>query len=92
MAGITQGAECGDLSKATGRVLEIAAAMDAIVIGPGLGRSEKTQDFVLDVVARCGSTIAKILSDAGVEPAPERSRYRTWSQFLKRHWSTLLCV
>ncbi|MEO8499685.1 MAG: NAD(P)H-hydrate dehydratase, partial [Vicinamibacteria bacterium] len=36
------------------RVLEIAVSMDAIVIGPGLGRSEKTQDFVIDVVARCG--------------------------------------
>lgn len=49
-----EGAECGDQPKAAARVLEIAASMDAIVIGPGLGRSEKTQDFVLDVVARCG--------------------------------------
>ena len=47
-------AECGEAPKAAARVLEIAASMDAIVIGPGLGRSEKTQDFVLDVVARCG--------------------------------------
>ncbi len=49
-----EGATCGEPPKSAARVLEIAAAMDAIVIGPGLGRSEKTQDFVLDVVARCG--------------------------------------
>lgn len=49
-----EGAECGDAAKATARVLDLAATKDAIVIGPGLGRSEKTQDFVLDVVARCG--------------------------------------
>ena len=49
-----EGSECGDQPKAAARVLELAASMDALVIGPGLGRSEKTQDFVLDVVARCG--------------------------------------
>jgi len=49
-----EGSECGDSSKAAARILEIAASKDALVIGPGLGRSEKTQDFVLDVVARCG--------------------------------------
>jgi len=46
--------ECGDAPHAAARVLEIAASMDAMVIGPGLGRSQKTQDFVLDVAARCG--------------------------------------
>jgi NAD(P)H-hydrate epimerase len=50
-------AQCGDASRAAARVLEIAASMDAVVIGPGLGRSEKTQDFVLDVVARCGRPV-----------------------------------
>jgi NAD(P)H-hydrate epimerase len=47
-------AECGDLDRAAERVLELAAAMDAVVIGPGLGRTDKTQEFVLDVVGRCG--------------------------------------
>ena len=36
------------------RVLELAAFTDAVVIGPGLGRKDKTQDFALDVIARCG--------------------------------------
>jgi len=48
-----EGAELGDLPRAAGRIIEIAAGMDAVVIGPGLGRSEKTQELVLDVVARC---------------------------------------
>ena len=46
--------ECGDVPRAAARILEMAAGMDALVIGPGLGRTDKTQDCVLDVVARCG--------------------------------------
>jgi NAD(P)H-hydrate epimerase len=53
-ASLGEGAECGDLSHATTRVLEMAASMDTVVIGPGLGRTAKTQEFVLDVVGRCG--------------------------------------
>jgi hydroxyethylthiazole kinase-like uncharacterized protein yjeF len=52
-----EGAECGDPARAAARVLEIAASMDAVVIGPGLGRSPKTEDFVLDIVARCGAPV-----------------------------------
>jgi NAD(P)H-hydrate epimerase len=53
-ASLGEGAECGDVPRASARVLELASGMDALVIGPGMGRSEKTQDFVLDVAARCG--------------------------------------
>jgi NAD(P)H-hydrate epimerase len=49
-----EGAECGDAPNAAARLLEIASSKDAIVIGPGLGRSEKTQNLVLEVAARCG--------------------------------------
>ncbi|MGE5783203.1 MAG: helix-turn-helix domain-containing protein [Myxococcales bacterium] len=35
------------------------------------------------------STIANILAEAGVEPAPERIHKRTWKQFLRSHWETL---
>jgi hydroxyethylthiazole kinase-like uncharacterized protein yjeF len=49
-----EGAECGDAPDAVARVLEAAAAMDAIVIGPGLGRGERTQEFAIDVAARSG--------------------------------------
>jgi transposase InsO family protein len=35
------------------------------------------------------TTIASILKQHGIEPAPERGRRVTWSQFLKAHWSVL---
>ena len=35
------------------------------------------------------TTVASILAEAGVEPAPERNRARTWARFLKSHWETL---
>ena len=30
-----------------------------------------------------------MLAESGLEPAPERSRKRTWKQFLRSHWETL---
>ena len=35
------------------------------------------------------TTIAEILGQAGLEPAPEREKQRTWKQFLQSHWNTL---
>ena len=35
------------------------------------------------------TTVATILQEAGVVPAPERRKSRTWKQFLKMHWDTL---
>jgi putative transposase len=35
------------------------------------------------------TTVAAILAEAGLEPAPERTRKRTWKHFLKSHWETL---
>src|SRR5271154_3445622 len=35
------------------------------------------------------TTVANMLAQAGIEPAPERNRKRTWKQFLKSHWETL---
>lgn len=57
-------AECGDAPRAAARVLELATTMDAVVIGPGLGREDKTQDFALDVIARCG--IAAVVDADGL--------------------------
>ena len=34
-------------------------------------------------------TIAEILKQAGLEPAPERERKGTWAEFLKTHWEVL---
>jgi putative transposase len=35
------------------------------------------------------TTVANILAQAGIEPAPERNRKRTWKHFLKSHWERL---
>lgn len=35
------------------------------------------------------ATVANILAEAGIEPAPERERSRTWKQFMKAHWDSL---
>jgi putative transposase len=35
------------------------------------------------------TTIANILKENGIGPAPERDKRTTWNQFLKAHWSVL---
>jgi hypothetical protein len=35
-------------------------------------------------------TIANILKEHGIEPAPERSRKATWKEFLTRHWEQIV--
>lgn len=37
-------------------------------------------------------TIANILKQKGIEPAPERSRKTTWKEFLSRHWELLVAA
>jgi hypothetical protein len=34
------------------------------------------------------STVADISAKAGMEPAPEREKKRTWKQFAKTHWDS----
>jgi putative transposase len=36
------------------------------------------------------NTIANILKQHGIEPAPERSRQTTWKEFLSRHWEQVV--
>jgi transposase InsO family protein len=35
-------------------------------------------------------TIANILKEHGIEPAPERSRKTTWKEFITRHWAQIV--
>jgi hypothetical protein len=35
------------------------------------------------------TTVANILAEEGIEPAPEREKKRTWKRFMKSHWDTL---
>ena len=34
-------------------------------------------------------TIAKVLKEAGVDPAPDRQKRTTWKEFLRTHWAVL---
>ena len=34
-------------------------------------------------------TIAKVLKEAGVDPAPDRQKRTTWKEFLRTHWDVL---
>ena len=34
-------------------------------------------------------TVANILKEKGIEPAPERGRRTSWSEFLKSHWDSM---
>jgi hypothetical protein len=38
------------------------------------------------------TTIAKILQEHGLEPAPQRKRKTTWKAFLKAHWDQLAAI
>jgi hypothetical protein len=37
-------------------------------------------------------TIANILKERGLEPAPERNRKTTWREFLSRHWEVIVAA
>ena len=37
-------------------------------------------------------TVANILKNHGIEPAPERGRKTTWKEFLTRHWELLVAA
>jgi transposase InsO family protein len=50
----------------------------------------RIQGALLNVGHRVGrTTIASILKSNGVDPAPERNKRTTWSEFLKTHWNVL---
>jgi hypothetical protein len=56
---------------------------------PGWGYT-RIRDALRGLKVEIGrTTVANILAEAGIEPAPERNRKRTWKQFLRSHWETL---
>ena len=53
---------------------------------PGWGYT-KLRDALRGLGIEIGrTTVANLLAEAGLEPAPERNRKRTWKQFLRSHW------
>ena len=53
----------------------------------GYGRIQGALENLGHSVSR--STIARILKDHGIEPAPQRRKGMSWATFLKSHWSVL---
>ncbi len=50
----------------------------------------RIQGAVYNIGHRVGrTTVADILKRNGIDPAPERGKRTTWSQFLKAHWDVL---
>jgi putative transposase len=57
---------------------------------PGWGYTKIRDALRTGLAVEIGRTpVANILAGAGIEPAPEREKKRTWKQFMKAHWDTL---
>lgn len=64
-------------------IIEIAKA------NPNWGYT-KLRDALRGMKINVGrTTVADILKEAGLEPAPERDKKRTWKQFMRSHWESL---
>jgi putative transposase len=84
----------GSASRRPGRARTVAE-VEALVVQ----MAEENRDWgyhrVQGALANLGhvlahNTIAKILKQRGIEPAPERIRGTTWKEFLSRHWEQIL--
>jgi len=65
--------------------------LDVARNNPGWGYT-KIRDALRGLKLEIGrTTVASMLAEAGIEPAPERVRKRTWKAFLRAHWETLFC-
>jgi putative transposase len=65
-------------------VVEMAMA------NPGWGYTKIRDALRTGLAIEIGrTTVASILAEAGIEPAPEREKKRTWKQFIKAHWDSL---
>jgi putative transposase len=65
-------------------VVEMALA------NPGWGYTKIRDALRTGLAVEIGrTTVANILAEAGIEPAPEREKKRTWKQFMKAHWESL---
>ena len=68
------------------RALVIRIAQDNLSWGYTKIRDAVNTGLQIDI---CRNTVANILNAAGILPAPERAKKRTWKQFMRSHWHTL---
>ena len=68
------------------RKLVIKLAME----NPGWGYTKLRDAMRTGLGIEIGrTTVANYLAEAGIEPAPEREKKRSWKQFMKAHWDSL---
>ena len=83
----------GSAKRGLGRPKVKASIQDLVVqmatenISWGYGRIQGALKNLDHIVSR--STIARILREHGIEPAPQRRKGMSWATFLKMHWEVL---
>jgi hypothetical protein len=86
----------GSQSRTTGRP-STAAAIAKLVVrmateNPGWGYT-RIRGALYNLGHDIGrNTVKRVLTDAGLEPAPERRRSPSWNTFLKAHWDAIAAV
>jgi transposase InsO family protein len=74
-----------------------AGKIQALVVG----MAEQNRDWgyrrILGALSNLGyriarGTVANLLKQHGIEPAPERNRKTTWKEFLSRHWELIVAA
>jgi transposase InsO family protein len=68
-------------------ITELVVRMAKEDISWGYGRIQGALENLGHVISR--STIARILKEHGIEPAPQRRKGMSWATFLKSHWEVL---
>jgi putative transposase len=71
------------------RVMEVIADLVVRMARENRGWGyTRIQGALQNIGHRVGrTTISNIFKDNGIDPAPERDKQTTWSQFLKAHWN-----
>ena len=85
-----------DYSDRRGKVGRPAVSQDVVSLVLRMARENPSwgYDRIQGALANLGhrvapSTVANILKEHGIEPAPDRKRQTTWRTFLKAHWDCL---
>src|SRR5918994_1087837 len=74
-----------------------AGEIEALVVRMALENRDWGYRRILGALSNLGhnlarGTIANILKQHGIEPAPERNRKTTWKEFLSRHWELIVAA
>ena len=86
----------GSASRMPGRPRTVAE-VEALVVRMAEENRSWGYRRILGALANLGhllahNTIAKLLKQHGIDPAPERSRKTTWKEFLSRHWEQIVAA